>query len=333
MNANPTSEPQIAHTPYRAAVLRHVLELRYRALLGSPRTREAVERHQRFLARSEAYRDAVARGDGRAGGPSPDHTAICGLEWWVPPDTRSDNGFADRVLRKKWLPLTDILLARELAIGTAMIDVGANIGTTSIPRVILGDFQYVYAAEPEPANYDCLVQNILANGLAGFVLPDRVGIGDADGDGTLRVSVKMAQHVLSREPLGEGDAKRHVAVRCRTLDTWVREHGIDLHDVSFVKCDTQGWEGYVLRGAPEILRHKHIAWQLEFWPKGLRKAGFDRDELYDLIQANFTHFVELSDGLQDRLHARSIRHLKKALSDVGTETRGGTDILVYNARG
>src|SRR6185436_18427058 len=137
-----------------------------------------------------AYRAAIAAGV--PGGI--DTVDTHGLRLALPSAT-SATRFGAR-LREGWLPWRDILGQRELGLGSVMIDIGANIGTTSLVRVIAGDVQRVYAIEPEPANFACLVQNIVANGLQGFVLPDACAISSRTGPALLRQASGLGAHRL-----------------------------------------------------------------------------------------------------------------------------------------
>lgn len=113
---------------------------------------------------------------------------------------------------------------------------------------MLGDFQCVYAAEPEPANYTCLVQNIMANGLTGFILPDRVAIGLASGRVAMELSPSIGAHRLvdGREVSAGPAPPGHVIVRSLTLDSWIDYLALDRSLIAFIKCDVQGWESNVL---------------------------------------------------------------------------------------
>jgi FkbM family methyltransferase len=252
------------------------------------------------------------------------------LQWWVPAD-KGPGALASRMLQRHWLPLGQILSSRALAVGGIMLDIGANIGTTSIPRTILGDFQYIYAAEPEPLNYLCLVQNVVANGLAGYVLPDQVAISSSDGEAELIINTRMANHHLSLAPVSSDTPKhqRSTKVPCLTLDSWVSALGIDLNLVTFIKSDAQGWEGHILRGASQVLRNKHIAWQIEFWPSGLKKANFDLREIAGLVRQHFTHFVDLRGRGGPQI--RQTSELLPALSYLIQGAASHTDLLLYNA--
>ena len=229
-------------------------------------------------------------------------------------------------MRRARLPLEEILKTRELAVGRFMIDIGANVGTTSIPRVLLGDFNAVYAIEPDPANYACLVRNIVVNGVRGLVLADRVAIGDTNGEMTLRTLTSGTHHLVTRASKVPHDER--VTVPCVTLDTWVERMGLDLSEVAFIKSDTQGWDARVLTGATRVLAHRHIAWQIEFSPAMLERSGRSVSEVYELLAQQFTHFIDLRNETAARVRATS--ELREALAYVGKTERRYTNLLLYS---
>jgi FkbM family methyltransferase len=203
-----------------------------------------------------------------------------------------------------------------------MLDIGANVGTTCLPRVMLGHVEQVYAAEPEPANFACLVRNTVRNALEGFVYPDRVAIGDRDGTAHLKISEAIGGHaVVDQSQPGTVD------VPLRRLDSWLRAQSVDVNAVRFVKIDTQGYEAHVLAGAPQLLAARRAAWQIEFAPSHLRKAGTDPQDLIARLQGDFTHFLELKPASPGpRVHP--VGELADALSRI---TQGFPEILLYHA--
>jgi FkbM family methyltransferase len=306
------------------AVLEHILPLRHAAMLAANHDgRDA--RESSFAARSASYRDALANADRTPA--SAERVVLAGLTWWVPVETDDTEGIAHRLGARRRLPLAEILETRELAVGRAMIDIGANVGTTSIPRALLGDFNWVYAIEPDPLNYACLVGNIVSNGIRGLVLPDRVAIGDTNGEMTMRVRRSGTHHLVTRaEHVGEGE---RMVVPCLTLDTWVDRIGVDLSDIGFIKSDTQGWDTRVLAGAERVLSHRHIAWQIEFSRAMLERSGKSVDELFRLLESHFTHFIDLRRTAGARV--RGTQELRASLDDVGSTRRRYTNLLLYNA--
>jgi len=307
-----------------AAVLEHVLPLRHAAMLAANHDGRAAH-ESAFTERSASYREALANPDAMPA--ASERVVIAGLTWWMPARAGESGGIAQRLAGKRRLPLREILETRELAVGRVMIDIGANVGTTSIPRVLLGDFDCVYAIEPDPGNYACLVRNIVTNGVRRFVLPDRVAIGDVDGEMTLRTMGSGTHHLVTRPSDVREDER--VVVPCLTLDSWVHRMGIDLLDVAFIKSDTQGWDARVLGGAAGVLGRRHIAWQIEFSPAMLERSGRSMEEVYELLERHFTHFIDLRSEGGARVRLTS--ELRNALAYVGKGSRRYTNVLLYSA--
>jgi len=305
------------------AVLEHVLPLRHAAMLAANHDGRSA-RESAFAGRSASYREALAHPDA-AMPPAAEQVVINGLRWWMPAQPGESGGIAGRLAGRRRLPVREILETRELAVGRVMIDIGANVGTTSIPRVLLGDFNCIYAIEPDPGNYACLVRNIADNGVRGLVLPDRVAIGDTNGEMTLRTLHSGTHHLVTRA----SDAGEHerVSVPCVTLDRWVAQMGIDLSDVAFIKSDTQGWDARVLAGAAGVLARRHIAWQIEFSPAMLERSGRSMEEVYEQLERHFTHFIDLRGDAGPRVRRTS--SIRDALAYVGKTERRYTNVLLY----
>jgi len=299
----------------RPEVLAGLLPARAAWRRAEPPDAAAAEREARFAQLSGSY--IRARDQGAPAGA--EHVEIAGLSWWVPHDERREGRLADRVVTGKWLPLVDILRTREAIANGVMLDIGANIGLTSVTRVTAGDTDVVYAAEPAPDNYACLVRNVVENGLSGLVLPDRVAISDEDGVGRLRLSGSIGGHVLA--DAGEFE------IPTRRLDSWLAALEVPVDRVRYVKIDTQGREWHVLAGAPQLRARAGLTWELEFSPRHLRLAGRSAAELIALMQASFTHFIDLTPEAPGR-RLRSISELGEALAYLESSY---TNLLAYRS--
>ena len=286
----------------------------------------AAERAQRLLAASTDYGKVLQDADARVALLERVH--LEGVPWWLPRDEAAA-GRATK-LQEQGFPLRAILQTREVALGGVMLDLGANIGRTSIARMLLGDVRAVYAAEPEPINYACLVQNIVEHELCGFVLPDRVAIGAARGEVWLRRSPYIGGHRVLSGAFQEAHVEA-VAVQSWPLDEWMPHVGADPRSVSFVKVDTQGCEADVLRGARELLARRHVAWQVEVDPALLQRAGSSMNALLALFQEHFTHFIDIGTKLPGS-RSRPVNELPDALAYVG-RVQSKTDLVLYNAAG
>lgn len=303
-------------------VVHGLLPLRARTLAARAAHANAVDEDARLQALSPEYRQEISTLT--VPPPMLVKTDLQGLTWWVPAPHSLTGAALERFVGKQRFPYRNITQTRELSIGPVMIDIGANTGRMSIPRVILGDVGRAYCAEPDPLNYGALVRNIADNGLRGLVLPDLVAIGSSSGPARLRHAKYTGGHRLTHAAADEGDAD----VICYRLDDWVRRMSIDPLLVTYVKVDTQGSEIHVLRGASDLLAYRHIAWQLEVAPALLDAAGTPASELFPLCAERFSHFIDLGKYLEGP-RARATRELDEALRYLGSG-EDQTDILLFN---
>lgn len=294
-------------------ILPGIVRQRRAAFPPSGLRESAAAREREFIAASPSYAE-----------PSPLHesdvlTEIGHISLWLPA----------RFVNKVDFPWSLIQRVRSVVVGGIMLDIGANVGQTSVPRVLLGDFQAVYAAEPEPGNYARLKATIAANGLSGFVLPDRVAIGSRDG--TLRFKIG---HYRSASAAAGSDRKT-IEVPSLTLDAWVERLGIARDTISFVKTDTNGCETEVLRGADRLLSRRLAAWQIEVAPAAMQHLGTNIEMLTGELKRHFSHFIDLSMRARGEV-VRSTGELPDALEYLGSlPTSGGgkppqTDLLCFN---
>ena len=309
-----------------AAVLRQAFFHRVRTLPARAGARAAQSLEEPLFRASAPYRAAL---DATTDLPAPATRRISldGLTWWVPDTAVKGRTGPSRTAGQR-IPYHGFLQTRELSVGGIMLDLGANVGRMSIPRVVLGDAIAAYCAEPDPVNFACLARNVLDNGLRGLVLPDQTAIGDRNGTvRLLRVGRPGAFRVVSDAAAADGPS---VDVPCYTLDAWVERLQIDLDAVTFIKVDVQGFERRVVAGAGRVLGCPHIAWQVEVEPALLRAAGDDPHELYTDLQRHFTHFIDLNQRAAGP-RVRPLADLPSALRYI--EPDGKTDVLLFSGGG
>lgn len=280
-----------------------------------------MRRRHRHLQRRAAADATPSREPVETG--AADRVRIAGLTWFVPADDRKPGSLSDRLLHRE-LPLSEILSTRAFMRGGVMIDIGANIGTTAITRVLLGDVDRVYGVEPDPSNYACLRRTIADNGLDDRVAVDRMALGAADAEADLFVASRLGRHRL----LPAGVTKRStIRVPTLRLDTWSTRLGDDLARVRYVKCDTQGWEAHVLAGAPQLLARPSIVWEMEICPPLLEAAGSSLDDLCGTLSRHFGWFVDLRADSR-RLTRRPIDQLAATVRTAVAGPRNYTNVIL-----
>jgi FkbM family methyltransferase len=295
-------------------VLRGQFPIRRALAVERSQRPEAQARLERFAAASSAWAEVDTSDQALAG-----LTRVIeqeSLSWWVPA-VRPDD--------PRIVPYRVLTQTRELALGGLMIDIGANIGRMSIPRVILGDAIAAYCAEPDPLNYKCLVRTVRDNRLAGLVLPDQVAIGSADGTARLlRASTSSGHRVVERDGAASPDV---IDVPAFTLDAWAARVGVDLELLTFVKVDAQGSEAHVLQGAHDVLRQRQVAWEMEVHPRLLARRGSGRQEYLGALAEHFTHFIDLNSQAPGP-RVRPVRELDAALGSLW-DTVASTHVLLF----
>jgi FkbM family methyltransferase len=125
------------------------------------------------------------------------------------------------------------------------VDIGANVGAYSVLAggVCGAD---VIAIEPIPATAEKLNANIILNDLRAQVEVIEACIGDSEGSVRMTCDLDTTNRVISP---AEAPAKSQVEVPMRRLDL-----ALQGRLPVFIKIDTEGFEGSVLRGSQEVLR-------------------------------------------------------------------------------
>lgn len=208
-----------------------------------------------------------------------------------------------------------------------LVDVGANIGTISIPALKSGLFKRAIAVEPEPRNFKLLRINVILNGLEGrFVLHNVAAGGGADETIVFELSEDNYGDHRVRGDVGEGlfsESKRStIAVRSMPLHELLE--GEDPGEI-LLWIDTQGYEGAVLSGAQKLIE-KRVPLCFEFWPYGLHRLGGFELLKSALSGAEYSFIIDLDDP--EKKVAFSISELDAAWARVGT-SGAYTDLLLF----
>lgn len=201
------------------------------------------------------------------------------------------------------------------------VDVGANIGTSTVTAVVRHGFGRALAIEPEPRNLRVLRLNVAANDLAGRVSTHGCAIADAPGDAPLVVYADSSgKHRVGSAREGQDT----VVVPQRTLDSVLAEEVIAAPDVGLLWIDTQGYEGHVLAGARTLLEQGTPV-VAEVAPKHLGMSG-GRPLLVAALREHYTHFIDLRDPDESQLSG--IDAFEALVDDYETRSTGRfTDVL------
>ena len=188
-------------------------------------------------------------------------------------------------------------LARVLAPGMTVLDVGANEGFYSLycaRRV--GDRGLVVAVEPSPRERARLERNVALNGLPNVRIEPRALAARA-GRAVLRIANAEHNGQNSLGAFGHASVTLagQVEVELQTLDALVQGQG--LRRVDLLKIDVEGAELAVLRGAEQVLAASRPLILFELFDAALRGQGASAQEVLDFLAARGYRFFKFgADG-------------------------------------
>jgi FkbM family methyltransferase len=156
-------------------------------------------------------------------------------------------------------------------------DVGANQGLYTLWLARVATSGHIYAFEPDPELFDCLEQNVRDNQLTNI---SAIQAAASNCSGTLAFTTNRLNRGDNRIDAKTLPDKSTQQVQAVILDEIVSDRCLDL-----LKVDVQGFEIEVLLGAQKTLKsNPALTIVFEFWPYGLRQAGHQPIELWDLLQ-------------------------------------------------
>jgi FkbM family methyltransferase len=181
--------------------------------------------------------------------------------------------------RGVWEPFETELVKGLIRPGDVVLDVGANIGYyTLLFSRLIGERGFVFAFEPDPANFQLLGRNLEINGSKN-VSAVPLAVGDKDGPGRLFL---CGDNPGDHRMHDGGEGRPAVAVQCVSLDEYFRRHtGL----FNFLKIDVQGSEWAVFQGMRNLLaKHDRFKAITEFWPFGLSRCGVAAADYLGLLR-------------------------------------------------
>ena len=149
-----------------------------------------------------------------------------------------------------------LALLAHLGDGDTAVDIGAHKGAFTYWMLKqVGPLGHVYAFEPQPALAKRLLR-LMPPGVSPKTVIEQKGLSSSPGTMNLMAPAEGTSPSASLEPAPADIASaRAIPVEVTTLDEYVREHGIEA--VHFIKCDAEGHELEVFRGAEQLLSSQH----------------------------------------------------------------------------
>jgi len=188
-----------------------------------------------------------------------------------------------------------------------LLDLGANMGVTSVGMLTHDEFDRAIAIEPAPRNFELLQRNVRQNGLDRRVVCLPLAVSDRSGTVSFELSdTNFGDHRVrleggtKHEELDRESDRRVISVPSRPIDEMLAALPREFTDpLALVWMDVQGFEGFAIRGGASLFADAPPV-MTEVWPYGIRRSGMAIAEFVALVQSHWSRFWRLRGPRGDR---------------------------------
>lgn len=187
----------------------------------------------------------------------------------------------------------ELLQERSMTLtGKIFVDIGANIGTTTIQALHQYHARQAIAVEPSPRCLPYLYSNLAANRLASRCEVVEAALSNQPGE----VAFKVGKNNSGAGQVVANDGTQDHTVKSRTLDELIASVNVSFDELALVWVDTEGHEYRVLSGAEKVI-DVGTPMVIEFWPRQLRENG-DYEPLLELLASKVSEIIDIRARVQ-----------------------------------
>lgn len=201
------------------------------------------------------------------------------------------------------------------------LDIGANIGTTSIYVAKRNPQMMVIGFEPMRENYRLLRANVEINE-AKNVICENIALSDSEGQCLFRYNNENSG---DSHWVDERETENVERVIVKTLDGYLAEKGICACDVKMIWMDCQGFESLVLSGAKNFLRENPVPLLQEFNVCEYKNRG-ELEAIISSLSDAYSSFVDMNDD--DKL-VHGMDELNSYSNDLILSSEKYTDLFFF----
>ena len=187
--------------------------------------------------------------------------------------------------------------------GNTVLDVGANIGLTTIRAAkLIGESGNIYAIEAMPSTFEILKFNIGLN-----KLPNVICINEAFADYVGKAKIfHNLDHKRGAASLYSDKKEGGVQINATTLDEFVINTGIKT--VDFIKIDIEGAEYPMLIGGKNFFKNIKPIICIEFSKEV--KSNYNSDLIFDTLKHTYSYRIfKQIDGKESKSKLKEIQEI------------------------
>ena len=173
------------------------------------------------------------------------------------------------------------------------LDIGANIGTTSIwVKKRLEPRLNIIAFEPVKENCRMFRCSCILNKLEDDEVR-LIPMALSNKNSKAQIMVMSENNIGDNRVVVDGNQEDGIireSIETVRLDDWIQEHHIVPNEIKYIWMDVQAHEGYVLDGGIELLQNARIPLFTEVWPSEMKKtASFEL--MMSCLKKCYTSFI------------------------------------------
>ena len=174
-----------------------------------------------------------------------------------------------------------------------ILDIGAQSGLYTLYAKFLPNCKF-FSYEPNVETYNLLKENCVLNKIENATLVNK-GMSDAEGKLILKIPKLPNEKGLCC--FGDSPQRFHdyyvSIVDVTTIDSEFFDKDIPVH---FIKCDTEGWEPYIMKGGEKTIAKWHPEIFLEVNEINLNQCNKTQKDIENLFNGYGYRLVKIMDG-------------------------------------
>lgn len=219
-------------------------------------------------------------------------------------------------------------LQKHLKSDSIFVDVGANIGITSLyaARNITSPEGKIYCFEPAPKTFELLHYNVELNGMLDKIVIENKAVSDSSGIINFEYfssHAGMSGIKVMDERLSKFKGKKE---SLEVLSTTLDEYFLENTKIDLIKIDVEGFEMPVIKGSKKIIKNNpKIKLIIEYYPEGVRSVLGQKsvDEFLDYLESERFKIFIIDH------HAGEVEISYQKLKESSNSKSFGADLLLY----
>jgi FkbM family methyltransferase len=224
----------------------------------------------------------------------------------------------DETYSKKEIELFSDLANIKCATGGYFLDIGGNIGTTSLfIKNRINKSLKVIAFEPVRENYNMYRINCILNNCEDIIV-ENLGVSNKSTTSSIKINRSNfgASEIVSENDININDEID--SIQCISLDEYINEHNINPKDIKYIWMDIEGHEANAIEGAKNLLKNTDAFLFVEY-----NVSDYIMKNMYESILKNlseiYKYFICSEQYLSGRIEKRPINELALLKDEIQRE--------------